>query len=114
MRKAARFAAGVLALLFLLNFGHANPCAELQAALDKMAKLNLAMQEAARPFLQATQLPSHDDGVCAAAQALRDQIAVVARLIDEKCLGEEERKKLAAGLEAGMQAANGIIGLSCR
>jgi len=114
MTRAARFAARILALFFPLSLGQANPCADLQAAIDRMTASNLAMQEAARPFLRAMQLPPYHDGVCAAAQELRNQIAVVASLIDEKCLGEEERKKLAATLEAGMQAANGNIGLFCR
>lgn len=58
-------------------------------------------------------MPAHHAGVCTAAQKLRDHIVILAKMVDSKCLSEEQQRSVTAGLDTSMRDANSNIGLFC-
>jgi hypothetical protein len=100
-------------LLLLPSSGFSDACSDLQAAIAKTAALRIEMQRETAPYASSGLMPTRHEGVCAAAQKLRDQLAVLAKLIDPKCLTEDEMRELTSSFESHMQAANGNIGLYC-
>jgi hypothetical protein len=91
----------------------ADICSDLQAAIAKTAALRQEMQREAAPLYASGKLPTQHQGVCTAAQNLRNQIVLLAGLIDPKCLDEEQRKSVTITLNTSMREASGNIGLFC-
>ena len=111
--KSVLFVMGIGLLLFRLSSGLADSCSDMQAAIAKAAVLKNEMQREARPLFLLPQLPSHHDGVCTAAQNLRNHIVLLAGHIDVKCLNEEQHKILTNDLASSMKDASSNIGLFC-
>jgi hypothetical protein len=112
--KMVRYVLGFCLLTPLPPPAHADACSDLQAAIAKHAALKGAMHREAAPILMLPQIPAHSDAACAAAQNLRDHIVVLTRLIDTKCLSEEQHKNLTTSLDRSMKEANSNIGLFCQ
>lgn len=104
---------GFCLLAALMSPAHADACADLQAAIAKTAALKSAMQREAAPILSLPQIPPHSQVACAASQALRDHIVALTRLIDPKCLTEEQRTNLTTSLNKTLNEANSNISLFC-
>jgi hypothetical protein len=100
-------------LLLAPSAARSDACADLQAAIAKATALNHQMQREATPLLTSAQIPAHHQGVCTAAQNLRNHIVILAGLIDPKCLSEEQHTNLTASLNASMKEASSNIGLFC-
>ena len=111
--KTIRRVLSCLLVALAPSVARSDSCSDLQAAIAKATALKHAMQREATPLLSSTQIPAHDQGVCTAAQNLRDHIVKLASLIDPKCLSEEQRKSLTASLDANMKEASSNIGLFC-
>src|SRR5262245_41700518 len=112
--KAVGYVLGVCLLLVpVASAQQTDGCSDLHAAIAKAAALRGAMQREAAPFLNATQIPTHHDGICGAAQAFRDHVVTLARMPGEKCLNDDEQKNLTATLVSSMTEANNNIGLFC-
>lgn len=109
-----RYVLGLCVLMALPSLAMADACSDLQAAIAKAAALKGAMQREAAPLLMMSQLPARNDAACKAAQDLRDQIVILARLIDSKCLNEEQMKSVSANVSQSMTDANNNIGLFCQ
>ncbi len=71
------------------------------------------MQREATPLLMSAQIPARHQGVCTAAQNLRNHIVMLAGHVDLKCLSQEQYTNLTASLNASMRDANSNIGLFC-
>jgi hypothetical protein len=104
---------GLCLLATLVSPAYADACADLQAAIAKATALKGAMQREAAPILSLPQIPPHSQAACAASQSLRDHIVALTRLIDPKCLTEEQRKNLTTSLNKTMVEANNNISLFC-
>lgn len=111
--KAVRYVLGCCLILAQPTPGISDACSDLQAAIAKSAALRGAMQRETAPFLQSSQLPSHNDAACAAAQRFRDHVVVLAKMFDVKCLNEEQQRRFTASLDASMKEADNNIGLFC-
>lgn len=99
--------------MLLPSSGHADSCSDLQAAIAKSAALKGALLREAGPLLNSPQMRANDDGVCVAARNLREQNGVVARLIDSKCLNEEQMNVLKKSLDKSNEEADSNVGLFC-
>jgi hypothetical protein len=111
--SVVRCVAGLFLLTIVAAPALSDDCSNLQAAIAKATELRTELQREASPFLSAATMPIRHDGVCAAAQKLRDHVAVVAKMIGEKCLNDDEYRSLTGKLEASMRHANDTIGLFC-
>ncbi len=108
-----RFALGLCLLATLVSPALADACADLQAAIAKAAALKGAMHREAAPILSLPQIPPHSQAACAASQTLRDHIVALTRLIDAKCLTDEQRRNLTTNLNKTLAEANSNISLFC-
>jgi hypothetical protein len=104
---------GLCLLAALVSPAYADPCADLQAAIAKATALKGAMRREAAPILSLPQIPPQSQAACAASQSLRDHIVALTRLIDTKCLTEEQRQNLTTNLNRTMAEANSNISLFC-
>ena len=71
------------------------------------------MQREVGPLLNLSQIPANNDAACTAAQTFREHIVTLARLIDVKCLSEEQKKSLTTSLDMSMKEASSNVGLFC-
>jgi hypothetical protein len=111
--KSGAYVLGCLLAFAQVSIAVSDSCSDLQAAIAKAAVLRSRMQREAAPLLNTSQMPTHHDGACNAAQAFRDHVVVLAKLAEGKCLGEDEQKKLTADIVLNMKEANNNIGLFC-
>lgn len=111
--KTFRYVLGLSLLMFAALPAHSDSCSDLQAAIAKATALKGEMQREASPFLSSAQMPVRHQGVCTAAQKLRDHIVILAKMIDSKCINEEQQKSLNASVYSSMRDANSNIGLFC-
>jgi hypothetical protein len=108
-----RFVLGCCLLMIAPTLGHADSCSDLQAAIAKAAALKGALQREAGPLLNSPQMRANDEGVCVAAKNLREQNGAVAKLIDVKCLSEEQLIVLQNSLKKSNEEADSSVGLFC-
>jgi len=104
---------GCLIPLLLPSSARSDQCSDLQAAVAKATALKAEMQRETGPLLSSTRMPTHDEAACNTSQRLRDHIVDVIKLIDPKCVNDEQHRALAADLNALMREANANIGLFC-
>jgi hypothetical protein len=109
-----RYLPGLCLLVLLLTPARADTCADLEAAMAKTATLRSKMHREAAPILSLPQIPPYSEAACVASQHLRDHIVALARLIDAKCLSEEQRSNLATNLNKSLAEANSNISLFCK
>ena len=88
-------------------------CSDLQAAIAKGKALRQEMLREASPILSSAQMPVRHEGICNAAQKLRDYVVVLAKMIDSKCLSDEQQRTANASVDQSMREANSNIGLFC-
>ena len=111
--KSGAYVLGCLLLLAQISVAMPDACSDLQAAIAKAAVLRGQMQREAAPLLNTSQMPTHHDGACNAAQAFRDQVVALAKLAEGKCLNEDEQNKLTADVVLSMREANNNVALFC-
>jgi len=111
--KTVQCVLGLCLLMFPASSAHSDECSDLQAAIAKANALRQEMQREAAPFVSSTNMPARHAGVCTAAQKLRDHIVILAKMVDSKCLSEEQQRSVTAGLDTSMRDANSNIGLFC-
>ena len=111
--NTVRYVLGCCLLVQQTLSAHADACSDLQAAIAKGTALRQEMQREAAPFVSSGQIPARQEGVCAAAQKLRDHIVDLAKKIDSKCLNDDQYRSTAAILGETMREANDNIGLFC-
>ena len=111
--KSSAYVLGCLLTLVQASVAESDACSDLQAAIAKAAALRGQMQREAAPLLNTTQIPTHHDGACNAAQTFRDHVVVLAKMAEGKCLSEEEEKNLTADIVLSMREANNNVALFC-
>lgn len=111
--KSGAFVLGCLLAFAQVSIAESDACSDLHAAIAKAAALRGKMQREVAPLLNTTQMPTHHDGACNAAQAFRDHVVVLAKMAEGKCLSEEEQKNLTADIVLSMREANNNIALFC-
>ena len=111
--KSGACVLGCVLVFAQVSVARSDACSDLHAAIAKAAVLRAQMQREAAPLLNTSQMPTHHDGACNAAQAFRDQVVVLAKLAEGKCLSEEEQNKLTADVVVSMREANNNVGLFC-
>jgi len=111
--KSGAYLLGCLLVLVQVSAAVSDACSDLHAAIAKAAVLRGQMQREAAPLLNTSQMPTHHDGACNAAQTFRDHVVVLAKMAEGKCLSEEEQKNLTADIALSMKEANNNIALFC-
>src|SRR5262245_51846994 len=111
--KTVRSFVGLCLLMCAAAPVRADTCSDLQAAITKATALRSEMQREASPLLSAATMPVRHEGVCTAAQKLRDHIVVLAKMIEPKCLNEAQQKNVTFSVDVGLRDANNNIGLFC-
>ena len=99
--------------MFVSSSALSDACSDLQAAIAKATALRQEMIREAAPFVSSAQMPVRHEGVCNAAQKLRDHIVVLAKMIDSKCLSDEQQRLANVAVDQNMRDANSNIGLFC-
>jgi hypothetical protein len=91
----------------------ADACSDLNAAMALATAMRQEMVREAGPVLSSTQMPVRHEATCNAAQKLRDHLIVLAKLIDSKCLNDDQQRTANASVDQSMREANSNIGLFC-
>ena len=112
-KKTVRCVLCCWVLLLTPSAARSDACSDLQAAIAKAAALRHTMQREAAPLLSSASIPAHHQGVCTAAHNLRSHIVSLRNLDSQKCLSEEELKRLTISLDVGMKEADSNVGLFC-
>jgi hypothetical protein len=104
---------GLCLPMFVSSSALSDACSDLQVAMAKATALRQELLREAAPINSSAQMPVRHEGVCNAAQKLRDHIVMLAKMIDSKCLSDEQQRSANASVDQSMREANSNIGLFC-